>query len=365
MNSSQEPQKTPQRATHEPRDTPQDTLQRSSHHPNQMALVDSIRDGARVINDKLIAKGYLSSRPDKHKGILLISLDKSQLIKPYEDVIVKEEALENDRKIINTVYSLLDTVEMSTRCLESKNKAVDETKGEVSKLNSEIYKLQRQLGVKDKEIQSFKQNNLRQSIDMKTMKVKVSNLNKKNKEWEHNFQLYSAEVDRELRRNEIEMDDLSNKLQRRKRGRSESQLGRLDDSKVSKRRRMELRGDPRGDARSDPPNPSSPRIESSLESLIDENNRLRAEKEAVLCFSDNIYTFLKKYNDLSFDLRMNMKRTQVPQVPPVPLSFIPSKEDVMHFDATKSDLSALDSRFVDLMGQIETERSEDTFRFKR
>ncbi|VEU22370.1 DEKNAAC103552, partial [Brettanomyces naardenensis] len=234
------------------RSSPSSTLPHNS--------ISSIRNGARVINDKLLAKGYFSTRPEKLKRLLFLSLDKEELQKS-DDITA-----ENDRNVINIIFSLLDSLEVSSLYKESSLKAMADKDGQSGSLHAQISRLERQMTLKTKEIQSLHRENLRGKLDLESAQAKVTNLTNKNRDWERNFQVYSSEVDRELRRNEIEIDQLSTRLSRNQ----QRLKRRIPDEVVDVKR---------------------PRLDNNdgLISLIDENNRLRAQGNAYLCFCHKLY----------------------------------------------------------------------------
>ena len=99
--------------------------------------LDSIRNGARVINGKLLSKGYFSTKVDRLQKLLFLSTDYDVLMNDKEnasDPHLGPKVYENDRNIINIIYSMLDAIEVSVLYKESVLKQKADKEAEVTEL---------------------------------------------------------------------------------------------------------------------------------------------------------------------------------------------------------------------------------------
>lgn len=287
----------------------------------------SVQNGAKTLNDKLSAKGYFCSKPEKLQKLLFATTDKDQLLADGTEA----RAYENDKNVINIVYSLLESQDVSAVYKTTILRKLADKDAQIEALQSQLAKQEKLLALKDRKIAQLEQDKLKQQEQVASMHMRTSNLSAKNREWERNFQMYSSDVDRELRRNEVEIDRLSSRLSRK----------RPAFTPLSSEEKR-----PRSNG-------------TELGSLMEENEQLRKQLGVDLRFSYNVYDFLRQWHESRLDLRMG------PESSLLPPTFIPTADQLSDFNASKYSVHEQNEMFLKLLQQIEVERDNDTFRFKK
>ncbi|GME77589.1 unnamed protein product [Ambrosiozyma monospora] len=179
----------------------------------------SIANASKFINDKLLIKGFFSNNPSKLQKILFLSTDYDELLDNSDNsdylqgFELNETIYKNDKNVINILYALLTSIDNNSKANENIGLKMRQQDRKITELNQEVARLKKRIDQKDRQIQSLETDVLRSQLEMKDSKAKYVNIYKKNIELEKNFKVYSDEVTRELRRNNIEIESLESKLQ--------------------------------------------------------------------------------------------------------------------------------------------------------
>ncbi|KAG7884274.1 hypothetical protein KL938_002146 [Ogataea parapolymorpha] len=291
--------------------------------------VMSIKNAAQYVNQKLSAKGYFSNKPNKLRQLLLLSLDSSQLIpENAENFEISEKVYENDRNVMNIIYSLLNSAEISKQFKEAALKKMADKDAEIEVLKSEVEKLNNKVDEKERNIQSLQLDKIKSDLQAKHYQTMLNNVNAKNKEQERTFKLYSEEVKRELRRNEMEVDRLESKL-----------------SNMNKRR-----ASPRDDAGAEPKRQKFDN--DRFLSLVEENSHLQHDLNKLVGVLLRLQKFLKSFGQLNSNSK-------------VPSTFIPTDSELLAIDHHNFDLQKYDLILFDLLKPLNGDSIDDTFKFKK
>ncbi|KAH3670085.1 hypothetical protein OGATHE_002898 [Ogataea polymorpha] len=291
--------------------------------------VMSIKNAAQYVNQKLSAKGYFSNKPNKLRQLLLLSLDSSQLIpENAENFEISEKVYENDRNVMNIIYSLLNSAEISKQFKETALKKMADKDAEIELLKNEVEKLNKKVDEKERNIQSLQLDKIKSDLQAKHYQAMLNNVNAKNKEQERTFKLYSEEVKRELRRNEMEVDRLESRL-----------------SNMNKRR-----ASPRDDAEAEPKRQKFDN--DRFLSLVEENSHLQHDLNKLVGVLLRLQKFLKSFGQLNSNSK-------------VPSTFIPTDSELLAIDHHNFDLQKYDLILFDLLKPLNGDSIDDTFKFKK
>ncbi|KAF6015600.1 hypothetical protein HII12_000759 [Brettanomyces bruxellensis] len=311
--------------------------------------LDSIRNGARVINGKLLSKGYFSTKVDRLQKLLFLSTDYDVLMNDKEnasDPHLGPKVYENDRNIINIIYSMLDAIEVSVLYKESVLKQKSDKEAEVTELKGKVRQMEDRLNLKEKGLLAFGRDALKSKLQIEELQKRVKDLIEKNGELERSLVTYSSDAERKLRRSHMEIERLSERLSNRTR--------RIQDFDRQYRGYEPERKRKHSDQNND---------DNDAATLAEHADMLGNELLRLLCFCQKAVDFLQRYNDSTLDLRFSTIGTH--EDLQLPKTFIPTEQDLLKFDSRKCDLAVLDQRFVTLLRQLENEKSDDTFRFRR
>lgn len=311
--------------------------------------LDSIRNGARVINGKLLSKGYFSTKVDRLQKLLFLSTDYDVLMNDKEnasDPHLGPKVYENDRNIINIIYSMLDAIEVSVLYKESVLKQKADKEAEVTELKGKVRQMEDRLNLKEKGLLAFGRDALKSKLQIEELQKRVKDLIEKNGELERSLATYSSDAERKLRRSHMEIERLSERLSNRTR--------RIQDFDRQYREYEPERKRQHSDQNND---------DNDAATLAEHADMLGNELLRLLCFCQKAVDFLQRYNDSTLDLRFSTIGTH--EDLQLPKTFIPTEQDLLKFDSRKCDLAVLDQRFVTLLRQVENEKSDDTFRFRR
>ncbi|KAH3665819.1 hypothetical protein OGAPHI_004007 [Ogataea philodendri] len=289
----------------------------------------SIKNAAQYVNEKLSAKGYFSNKPNKLRKLLLLSLDSDQLFKEnMENLEINDKIYENDKNTMNIIYSLLNSTEISKQFKETALKKMADKDSEIRQLREEVARLNDKLEEKEKHVQSLNLEIIKFDLHSNHYKTMLNNVNAKYKEQERTFKLYTEEVKRELRRNEIEVDRLENRL-----------------SSVSKRKFT--------DSHEADTEPKRQKFDNDrFLSLLEDNSHLKHELNKVVAVLLRLQKFLKSFGQLNGSNK-------------VPSTFIPSDQELLAIDYHDFDLKKYDVILFDLLKAFNGEAIEDTFKFKK
>lgn len=311
--------------------------------------LDSIRNGARVINGKLLSKGYFSTKVDRLQKLLFLSTDYDMLMNDKEnasDPHLGPKVYENDRNIINIIYSMLDAIEVSVLYKESVLKQKADKEAEVTELKGKVRQMEDRLNLKEKGLLAFGRDALKTKLQIEALQKRVKDLIEKNGELERSLATYSSDAERKLRRSHMEIERLSERLSNRTR--------RIQDFDRQYREYEPERKRQHSDQNND---------DNDAATLAEHADMLGNELLRLLCFCQKAVDFLQRYNDSTLDLRFSTIGAH--EDLQLPKTFIPTEQDLLKFDSRKCDLAVLDQRFVTLLRQVENEKSDDTFRFRR
>lgn len=292
---------------------------------------ESIRSAASVINHKLLVKGYFSTKEDRLRKLLFVSQDLAQLV---SDSKPNAKSYENDRNIINIIYSLLDSQEIATSFKEEVILERRESQAQKKELKRKIDTLDNEIDTRNRRIADLNRDSLRMQMALKEQQMKVKNLEERCRASERNLELYTSEAGREMRRNKLEIERLSDRLSNQRNIGGDMKRRKLDDQ-------------------------ASHQESDELKAVMDENNELGLENDRTLGFCVNIYRFLRHYVDMSLDLRYNDQPVKSPT------SFMPRNDDLATLDKDSYNLDALNDKFIGLVRELETDKSDDTFQFRR
>lgn len=175
--------------------------------------VDAIRNASELVNTSLISKGYISEEL-KFPVINWTDLIDDQ---PHKDELsrleVKENIYNNDKNVINIIYSLTQSIDRHQSQHKSFNKAITQKNATIDELRAKVHLLENQ--VRDYEERLDRTVH----IDQISLTEQVRNLNQKNK-------LQSLEISRlkgfnaelhtkfqvEIRKKSLEISNLKDKL---------------------------------------------------------------------------------------------------------------------------------------------------------
>ncbi len=311
--------------------------------------LDSIRNGARVINGKLLSKGYFSTKVDRLQKLLFLSTDYGVLMNDKEnasDPHLGPKVYENDRNIINIIYSMLDAIEVSVLYKESVLKQKADKEAEVTELKGKVRRMEDRLNLKEKGLLAFGRDALKAKLQIEELQKRVKDLMEKNGELERSLATYSSDAERKLRRSHMEIERLSERLSNRTRRIQDFDRQYREYEPERKRQHFDQNND-----------------DNDAATLAEHADMLGNELLRLLCFCQKAVDFLQRYNDSTLDLRFSTIGTH--EDLQLPKTFIPTEQDLLKFDSRKCDLAVLDQRFVTLLRQVENEKSDDTFRFRR
>ncbi len=311
--------------------------------------LDSIRNGARVINGKLLSKGYFSTKVDRLQKLLFLSTDYGVLMNDKEnasDPHLGPKVYENDRNIINIIYSMLDAIEVSVLYKETVLKQKADKEAEVTELKGKVRRMEDRLNLKEKGLLAFGRDALKAKLQIEELQKRVKDLMEKNGELERSLATYSSDAERKLRRSHMEIERLSERLSNRTRRIQDFDRQYREYEPERKRRHFDQNND-----------------DNDAATLAEHADMLGNELLRLLCFCQKAVDFLQRYNDSTLDLRFSTIGTH--EDLQLPKTFIPTEQDLLKFDSRKCDLAVLDQRFVTLLRQVENEKSDDTFRFRR
>ncbi|ODV83521.1 hypothetical protein CANARDRAFT_179458, partial [[Candida] arabinofermentans NRRL YB-2248] len=304
--------------------------------------VISIKNASKIINDKLLSKGYFSTNPKKLKKLLLLSLDADILLndKIRDDFEVCDKVYENDKNIINAIYALLDTVEISTVFKESTLKKIHQQEMEIERLKLENESKQKEIAVKDKTLHSLKLETFKKDIEINDLRKMVNGTKKMVHDRDRKFENYVGEVYRDMRKFEIEIDRLEGKLKNtsgNKRRRIQDSEGDIEEKENTYNGSKSLKAD-----------------NERYLALLDKNSALQREGEVLYGMCLKVYNALNNLNG-----GKNISNVT---------SFIPTVDELLKMDIHLINLNKLDNLFMNLVKQGMSNDSsimEDTFKFKR
>ena len=312
--------------------------------------LDSIRNGARVINGKLLAKGYFSTKIDRLHKLLFLSTDYETLIGDHESLKsggLGPKVYENDRNIINIIYAMLDAIEVSVLYKESvlKQKADKET--EITELQGKIKQMEDRLNAKEVGVLALGREALQSKLQIEELQKQVKSLTKKSNGLGRDLDNYSSEAERKLRKSHMEIARLSEKLSDRTR-RIESFDTQYREYEAGRKRQH-------SDAKS---------MENyDAITLAEHVDTLGSELLRLLCFCQKVVDFMQRFNDRTLDLRISTIGTR--EELQIPQTFMRTAQELLNLDSRTCDLAALDNQFLTLLKQVENEKSDDTFQFRR
>ncbi|GME67848.1 unnamed protein product [[Candida] boidinii] len=420
----------------------------------------SIQNAAKIINEKLYARGQLSrfseddktglnssnsSNPNPNlsskrleiKELLFMTLDQdkimeSQIIDDNQDqnadieniensenenthvantgskpstssmnYKITETMYDNDKSIINVIYSLLDSID-SLR--SSRNNTLEENKTLSKKLSEqqrEINRLNELVNSKDRQIIEISSVNLKLKENNKNSLIKTLNLNKKYNYLQNQLDDYKNYSIKEIKRfkyeNEILKNKINNVLDRKIRISSRSNNSSLasssplTNSDISKKE-----NDTNKKRKLNANNTWLEMKENSEESFLSlsklqlENKSLNEDITAMYCFIINLFNSFQNFRKVIHDENSNLLElvfeddnneiyngditTDINDIEskiaynnklkkaitdtkinnkPLPNSLIPLKEnEMLSYDQSLFDLHVLDSKFINLLKHL-------------
>ncbi|GMG27297.1 unnamed protein product [Ambrosiozyma monospora] len=329
----------------------------------------SIANASKLINDKLLVKGFFSNNPSKLQKILFLSTDYDELLANSDNsdylqgFELNETIYKNDKNVINIVYALLTSIDSNSKSNETIGLNMRKQDRKITNLNQEVERLKKKIDHKDRQIQSLQTDVLKSQLELKDFKAKYVNISKKNTELEKNFKVYSDEVTRELRRNNIEIESLESKLQ------NTLKRKHIHVSTKHTYSKSIVLDKPTFQPAVTEGNRQVKRIKlnnDKLVSIIEENNMLKEQISNFTGFSLNVREFLVSLNEfMNNELHPNLVNGVVISPPQVPDTFILQKDELLKYETSKISIEQIDQQFVDLMRNIQYEQYEDTFQFKK
>ncbi|OWB79282.1 hypothetical protein B5S32_g3497 [[Candida] boidinii] len=409
----------------------------------------SIQNAAKIINEKLYAKGQLSRFTDDDKNglvssnslnssskrleikeLLFMTLDQdkimeSQITNNNQDqnenienieneatagissgaksntdsttYKITETMYDNDKAIINVIYSLLDSID-SLR--SSRNDIVEENKSLSKKLSEqqrEINRLNELVNTKDRQIIEISSINLKLKENSQNSLIKSVNLNKKYNYLQNQLDDYKNYSIREIKRfkyeNEILKNKINNILDRKNRIslRSNNLLSSSENTVTNNsKRETDINKKRKLNEKNNWIEVKENSEESflSLNKLQLENKNLNEDMTAMYCFIINLFNSFQNFrkvihdensnllelvleddnnengniisdvNDIESKIAYNNKLkkaiidTKINNKP-LPNSLIPLKEnEMLSYDQSLFDLHVLDGKFINLLKHL-------------
>lgn len=177
---------------------------------------DAISSASELLNSTLISKGYINEK------ILFNTIDWKELVKEQiseddvpklNELTVTDKLYNNDKNIINIIYSLLQSIERSKAQNKSFNKVVSQKESVIEDLENRVSSLERQLEKSNKrlerdvEVENIQLNKKLREVS-KVKKMQSQDIQKL-RNWCYDVK---AKYQVELRKKNHEIDQLKNFL---------------------------------------------------------------------------------------------------------------------------------------------------------
>lgn len=170
---------------------------------------DAILNASELVNSTLTSKGYITEK------LLFNTINSKELHPEREesDVVVTEKIYNNDKNVINIIYSLIQSIERNSVQNKTFNKIVSQKDTQIESLRRQVEVLQNKLNTTESKISKF-ENNEKVQLEGKIHELSITNKNltldcNKLKNWgndlRNHFQI-------RIKKKNIEIDQLKDKL---------------------------------------------------------------------------------------------------------------------------------------------------------